>query len=137
MRRLGFCAAGLAASACIAWASTTAYTTGTVSSLSVTGPVSLRLDVPAVVAGGQPLPLRLVLTNLGKVTVMIGVPDQKFFRTDFMVMHGSRQVWHKLRHRSCGCAVQEGPLSPNDSLVFQESWPQRSDHHWPVSPGRL
>src|SRR4051812_46443467 len=102
MRRLGSCAAALAASACIACASTTAYTTGTVSSVVTTGPLSLRLDVPAVVAGGQLIPLRLVLTNVGKTTVMIGVPDQKFARTDFMVMHGTRQVWNKLRHRSCG-----------------------------------
>jgi len=80
--------------------------------------------------------LRLVLTNISDRTVMIGVPDQRFYRTDFKVMQGSRTVWHKLRHKSCACAEMEGPLSPNSSVTFLDFWPQRNNHHWPIAPGK-
>jgi hypothetical protein len=106
------------------------------SSVQVAGPLSLRLEVPAVIAGGQSVPLRLVVTNISKDTVMIGRPDHEFFVTDYTVMHGSRVVWQKLRHRSCACAELSGPLAPSASLSFLDYWPQRNNHHWPVSPGR-
>lgn len=112
------------------------YTTGTVSSASVTGPLSLRFEAPAFVAGGQPVPLRLVLTNIGKVTVVIGLPSESFFQTDLQVVQGSRIVWQKFRHRSCACSALEIQLSPNDSLVFRDLWPQRNNHHWQVGSGK-
>ena len=127
---------GIVVWACIACASTTQYTTGMVSSVTTSGPLTLRLEAPAIVAGGQPVPLRLVLTNTSDSTVRIGVPDQKFYRTDFKIMQGSRTVWHKLRHRSCACAEMTGPLSPNSSVTFVDFWPQRSNHHWPIAPGK-
>jgi intracellular proteinase inhibitor BsuPI len=123
----------LASQAC---ASATAFSTGTASSLTVSGPFSLRLEVPPEVAGGQPVPLRLVLTNVGKDTLRIILPGQTHRRADFVVMRRSKKVWQKLRRGAWEDIAMEGRLAPNDSLVFQDLWPQQTNHGGPVGPGK-
>lgn len=106
------------------------------SSIRTQGPLSLRLEAPAIVGGGQPVPLRIVMTNISNDTLTIAVPDHAFFQTDIKITQWSMQIWHKLRHHSCGCAALEWPLAPHDSVVFRDLWPQRTNHHWPVAPGK-
>src|SRR5436309_698748 len=88
--------AGMASGGC---ASTVAYTSGMTTSVRTSGPFSLRLEAPAVVAGGQPVPLRLVLTNISKDTVMFALPSLGQLQTDYKVYRWSYRVRHKLWHR--------------------------------------
>ena len=110
--------------------------TGTVSSLTVTGPWSLRLDAPAVVGGGQAVPLRLVLTNTGEKTLRIELPGDQRHRADFVVMRGSTEVWEKLRGAMSLDFLWVMHIAPNDSVVFQDLWPQRTNRRRLVSPGK-
>ncbi|MFL5483202.1 MAG: hypothetical protein ACJ8AK_13565 [Gemmatimonadaceae bacterium] len=106
------------------------------SSVTTSGPFSLRLEAPAVIAGGQPVPLRLVLTNISKDTVMFALPSVGRLQTDYKVYRWSYRVRHKLWHRSGASAELQGPLAPGDSLIFMDMWPQRTDHRLPVGPGK-
>jgi hypothetical protein len=133
--QIRFLAVGIGLLASDACASTTAFTAGTVSSLTATGPFSLRLEVPAVVAGGQPVPLRLVLTNVGKDTLRIRLPGQPHRQADFVVTRWSKEVWQKLRRGGWLDVAMEGLFAPGDSLVFHDLWPQRTNHGWSVGPG--
>ena len=126
----------VAAMACGGCASTVAYSSGTASSLSKSGPLSLRLDAPAVVAGGQPVQLRLVLTNISRDTVMVVLPDVVPWRTDYQVYRWSHRAWHKLWHRGGEGAALMARVAPNDSLVFTDKWPQITNHRVPVGPGK-
>ena len=135
-RGCGRVLAAVSLMACAGCASTVAYTSGTANSLTTSGPFSLRLEVPAVVAGGQPVSLRLVLKNITKDTLMVAMPDVVMLRTDYKVYRWSHRVWHKLWHRSGASAELQGPLAPNDSLMFTDFWPQRTDHRVPVGPGK-
>jgi hypothetical protein len=78
----------------------------------------------------------MVMTNISNDTLMVSVPDHGFFQTDIMVTQWSMQIWHKLKHKSCGCAALEWPLAPHDSVIFHDVWPQRTNHHWPLAPGK-
>ena len=121
---------------CAGCASTMAYTVGSATSTTVRGPYRLRLDAPAVVAGGQPVSLRFVLTNVAQHSVLISMPCYPHQHVDFVVTRGSRQVWDKLRGSTImECALMAG-LAPNDSMVFREVWGQRDNHRRRVSPGR-
>ena len=122
--------------ACAACASTTAYTAGTASSLNLRGPFRLRLEVPAVVAGGQPVTLRFVLTNVSRESVLVTMPCYPQQHVDFVVMHGSRKVWDKMRGSTILECALEAHLAPNDSMVFRGLWAQRDNHRHRVSPGR-
>src|SRR5882672_3090685 len=134
--QIRFFAAAIGVLAFVACASTTAFTTGTTKSVTVMGPLSLRLEVPAVVAGGQPVPLRLVLTNVGEDTLWIRLPGQPHRQADFVVTRWSKEVWQKLRRGGWLDVAMEGQFAPNDSLVFHDLWPQRTNHGWPVGPGK-
>lgn len=127
---------GFVVVACGACASTMAYSAGNASSVNVRGPYRLRLEVPAVVAGGQPVPLRFVLTNVAKESVLVTMPCYPHQHVNFVVMHGSRQVWDKLRGSTILECALEARLAPNDSMVFRGLWGQRDNHRHRVSPGR-
>lgn len=117
-------------------ASTTRYTEGTATSLAVVDSLSLRLEVPAVVAGGQPVRMRLVVTNVSTRTLTIGLPGDPKQRADFVVMLGKKEFWEKLRGATILESLMEARIAPNDSLVFVDFWQQRTNHRRPVAKGR-
>jgi hypothetical protein len=123
-------------------AGTTTVTSGAASSQTLAGPLSLSLKVPAVVPLGQSVPFRLVITNTGKDSVMIGLTGTigltgvKGLGTTFAVSRGSKEVWDNVRDATPYRRRIEAYLAPNDSILLQELWRQHDNDQRPVSAGR-
>lgn len=81
------------------------------------------------------MPLRLVLTNVTKDTVELSTYGMREQRVDFVVMHGRREVWEKLRGSTMLDIALSARIASGDSLVFQDRWNGRTNHRHLVSPG--
>jgi hypothetical protein len=105
------------------------------SAVRAPGPLSLTLEVPVVATIGQPVPLRLTLTNTGSDTVMIGLPGVESQRADFVVSKGGKEVWSKLRGSTMLDVLLTGPLVPGEATTFNAIWTQRDNHGNRVAAG--
>ena len=95
----------------------------------------LRLEAPAHVRQGAPVPLVFTVTNTGTV----GVTLQLLGRTptaDFRVLDSrSRVIWTRLRGQTLLGALRLYPLEAGKSLSFREVWHQLTEAGTKVAPG--
>jgi hypothetical protein len=98
-----------------------------------------KVDVPLHAPRGAAVPLRLVVHNSSDSPVWLETGDSAY-AFDFVVSDSSgAQVWSRLQSRRndpVPMIIRSRPIAPGDSVVFTDSWNQRTDGGDPAMPGR-
>lgn len=98
-------------------------------------PLELRLEAPAQVRAGQPVPLRLVLTNRGDRPVEVELTGQPIAFDFAVVASDGTEVWRRLVGVPIEAILQPRTLAPGQEIAFTDSWDQRTNTGQPVTAG--
>jgi len=101
--------------------------------------LKVKVDVPSHSTRGEPLPLRLVVTNSSTRPVWLETGDSAH-AFDFAISDSlGAQVWsrlHSRRSEPVPMIIRSRPIAPGDSVVFADSWHQRTNAGVAATPGR-
>lgn len=101
--------------------------------------LTVEIDIPSQATGGHPLPLRLVVHNSSSRPVWLETGDSAY-AFDFVVSDSvGAEVWSRLRSRRndpIPMIIRSRPVAAGDSVVFADSWNQRTNGGFPARPGR-
>jgi hypothetical protein len=101
--------------------------------------LKVKVDGPSHSPGGRALPLRLVVRNSSERPVWLETGDSSY-AFDFVVSDSlGAQVWSRLysrRNDPIPMIIRSRPIAPGDSVVFTDTWYQRTNAGEPARPGR-
>lgn len=101
--------------------------------------LKVEIDVPSQATRGRPLPLRLVVHNSSSRPVWLETGDSAY-AFDFVVSDSmGAEVWSRLHSRRSDpvpMIIRSHPIAAGDSVVFTDSWSQRTNGGEAVTPGR-
>jgi hypothetical protein len=94
----------------------------------------LRLEVPADVRVGQPVPLTLKLQNTSKHPVELPFSGRPAY--DFVVTRpDGMEVWSWSHGQAIQAILEFKTLKPGEALEFAAAWEQRDNEGQPVPSG--
>jgi hypothetical protein len=98
---------------------------------------SLRLDiqVPAVAAAGEAVPVRLRLKNEGAEPAVVYLRGRKIAFDVVVTRAGGDTVWQRLEKALIPAILQVRRLAPGEELVLDDRWDQRDRAGEAVAPG--
>jgi hypothetical protein len=99
------------------------------------GSMRFEIDAPAEVEAGEPVPITLRLTNLGDRPMTVYLQGRP---TAFDIVVSDRAgatVWRRLEGQVVPAILGVRTLQPDESLTFEDVWPQRSNSGSAVGPG--
>ena len=103
-------------------------------------PIGLTLEVPPSVGAGEPVPLRLIATNVSDAPVTLGLWGPPTFCRDFVVSTADGlEVWRRLDAVPCiyfsRITFERKTLNPGEQLILQAEWNQTGTRGNPVAAG--
>lgn len=73
-------------------------------------------------AAGEPVSLRLTVTNLGDQVVRLSFPSSQIY--DFVVRQQGQEIWRWSSDKMFAMVLTELKLNPGESRTYHETWPQ-------------
>lgn len=98
---------------------------------------SLRLDllVPHQVAAGSPVEMTLRVENVAGRPLDLYLMGRSIAYDLIVEDEAGAEVWSRLHDAVLQQILRVEHLAPGDTLVLEDSWPQRSNAGSPVPPG--
>jgi hypothetical protein len=116
----------------------TGHSVAELASMTATAPESLRvrLDVPAEVHVGQPVPIVVRLENNGERPLDLYLRGRTIAFDIFITRTDGQIIWQRLKDEVIPAIVQLKVLRPGEVLELKDEWRQRGNRGAPVEPGR-
>lgn len=95
----------------------------------------LRVEVPAEVAAGEPVPIKLRVQNVSERTLTLYLTGRTIAFDVVVERLGGARVWRRLEGEVVQSILRLDTLAPGEALVLEDSWDQRSDAGGTVPPG--
>ncbi len=95
----------------------------------------LRLEAPAEVAAGAPVPITLRVENLTDRTLTLYLTGRTIAFDVVVERAGGARVWRRLEGETVQSILRLEELGPGEALVLEDAWDQRSDRGEAASPG--
>lgn len=98
---------------------------------------SLRLDlvVPAQIAGGEPVGMTLRVENVAERPLDLYLVGRTIAFDLVVEDPAGVEIWSRLHDQVVQQILRVEHLAPGDTLVLEDTWPQRSNAGRPVVPG--
>jgi intracellular proteinase inhibitor BsuPI len=87
--------------------------------------VKFELSTPSEVKQGEPVPVTLRLTNASDSTVTVYLQGRPTAFDIEVADETGRLIWRRLEGQVVAAILAVRSLAPGESLVFEDSWPQR------------
>ncbi|HEX5726247.1 MAG TPA: BsuPI-related putative proteinase inhibitor [Longimicrobiaceae bacterium] len=97
--------------------------------------LAFRAQVPAQARAGEPVPIKLRLTNTGAAPREVYLTGRTVTFDVVVERAGGEVVWRRLEGETVQSILQVRTLAPGESLEFDASWDQRTNAGEPVPPG--
>ena len=100
-------------------------------------PDSLRFEirVPAHVRLGEPVPVKLCLTNPTDQPITVYLQGRPTAFDILVTDSRGAAVWHRMEGEVIAAILGIRTLAPGEIISFEDVWSQRDDRGKPVGPG--
>lgn len=95
----------------------------------------LSLEIPGRVRAGEPVPIRLRVTNAGEEPVKLELRGRPVAFEIVVEEAGGSVVWRSLEGRTVSAVLQAVSLMPGESFELEETWDQRTGNGAGIGPG--
>jgi Intracellular proteinase inhibitor len=100
-------------------------------------PDSMRLEIvaPPEVPQGEPVPVSLRLTNTADRPITVYLQGRPTAFDIVVTNESGAVVWRRLEGQTITAILGIRTLHPNETITFDDVWPQRDARGRPVPPG--
>jgi Intracellular proteinase inhibitor len=102
---------------------------------TLVSPLRLAILLPDSVPLGEPVPIALRLTNLGRKPVTAYLQGRPVAFDVIVSRRDGTPVWRRLEGAVVPAILQVRSLAPGEVLEFSDTWPQRTNLGAAVGPG--
>jgi hypothetical protein len=98
----------------------------------------MRFEIvaPADVRHGDPVAVRLRLVNVTDRAVTVYLQGRPTAFDVIVTDEAGQEVWRRMAGQTVTAILGIRALAPNESLTFEDVWPQRNSSGGQVPPGR-